>query len=371
MSTLKDFTSSITQPLTGEIVSSLVAQGTPTGFLPVDGAVYAQATYPDLYSALGLIANGNLLTTWTTVSSGSNQNLVSIIYTDKYLVCGPNGTLRYSTSGATWTAATVTPSISASLKGLAYNGSSTYLVISDQGGAPSDPTYATSTDGITWTSYTTDILTNEPTSVTYGGGLFVVGGLAGTLATSTNGTTWTTRTSGTSSAIRGLTYGNSLYVMVGDGGMVRTSTDAITWTARTSGTSSVLNDVIYGGGYYVAVGAGGTILTATDAITWAARSSGVTANLNAVVYDGTFYTVGGQSGIAVVSRDLSAWDAAFATTTINALTYNASSTNPLVYGAGDGGNIFYASPYTYNPSTSFAVPTSNVTITGLDLFIKT
>jgi hypothetical protein len=77
--------------------------------------------------------------------------------------------------------------------------------------------------------------------------------------------TWTARTSsfGTN-IVRGVTYGAGLYVAVGDAGTIETSPDGITWTARTSsfGTTAVFG-VTYGAGLYVAVGITGTIETST------------------------------------------------------------------------------------------------------------
>lgn len=375
MSTLKDFTPAITQPLSGEIVTGLVNQGTPSGFLPVNGAVYAQATYPDLYSELQLIADGNLFTTWSTGGiGGTAADLTAIIYTDKFVTAGTSSRLFYSSTGSTWTQATVSPAFlgSYNLAALAYNGTSTYLVAGGNSNG-----YATSTNGITWSAYTT-AGPFTATALTYGNGIFVVGGTGGNLATSANGTTWTTRTSGTAQGILGLVYGNALYVMVGQNGMVQTSTDAITWTARTSGTSSALNAIAYGGGNYIAVGNNGAVITSTDAVTWSSRNVGLTASLYAVTYMTTslantnFYVIGGLAGVISVSRDLVTWDVASSTVTIQGLASNNSTTSLLVYGVGGtNGDLTYASPFTYNPSTSFAVPTSNVTLTGLDLFIKT
>jgi hypothetical protein len=374
MSTLKDFSSSITQPLPGELITGLVNQGTPDGFLPVDGAVYAQATYPDLYNAVKLIANGNIFATWSTATTGgAGSDLNAIIYGDKFIAAGTNSRIFYSTTGATWTQATVSPAFLGNydLTALAYNGSSTYLAAggNSQG-------YATSTDGITWSAYTTaGPLTAN--ALTYGGGIFVAGGNNGSLATSTNGITWTTRTTGTTKNILGLAYGNGVYIMVGQDGMLQSSTDAITWTARTSGTADFLYAVTYGGGNFVAVGDNGTVITSTDAVTWSARNAGVSARLLAVTYMTTtlantnFYVVGGLAGVISVSRDLVTWDVASTTSTIEGLASNNSTTSLLVYGVGAGNGLTYASPFTYNPSTSFAVPTSNVTLTGLDLFIKT
>ena len=75
---------------------------------------------------------------------------------------------------------------------------------------------------------------------------FVAVGERGTILTSSDGTSWTSRTSGiVSISIRGVSFGNSKFVVVGGGGTISTSTDGITWEFGTSGTSQSLEGVIY------------------------------------------------------------------------------------------------------------------------------
>ena len=54
--------------------------------------------------------------------------------------------------------------------------------------------------------------------------------------------------------LNGVTYGNGIFVAVGDAGTILTSADGITWTSGTSGTNSNLYGVAYGNEQFVAVG---------------------------------------------------------------------------------------------------------------------
>ena len=57
-------------------------------------------------------------------------------------------------------------------------------------------------------------------AVTYGGGMFVAVGNAGTFLTSPDGVNWTRRESGTGQPLFGVTYGNGTFVAVGYNGTI-------------------------------------------------------------------------------------------------------------------------------------------------------
>ena len=194
---------------------------------------------------------------------------------------------------------------------------------------------------VDWTTRTSGFGSTEIRGVTYGDGLYVAGGLSGTLTTSTDGTTWTTRTSGFGTTrIYGVGYGDGLYVAVGVSGKLTTSTDGTTWTTRTSGfgTTQIL-DVTYGDGLYVAVGDDGKLTTSTDGTTWTTRTSGFgTTNFRGVTYGDGLYVAVGDSGKLTTSTDGTTWTSrtsGFGTTRIWGVTYG----DGLYVAGGESGKL--------------------------------
>ena len=104
--------------------------------------------------------------------------------------------------------------------------------------------------------------------------LFVAVGDAGNLATSPDGVTWTSRTSnfGASNILAVAYDGSGLWCAVGIGGNIITSPDGITWTAQTSNVNRSLQDVAYFGGQWLVVANTASTdmfyLTSDDGITW-------------------------------------------------------------------------------------------------------
>jgi hypothetical protein len=297
-------------------------------------AVYSQASYPELYSQLGLLnirnftlrnsgtttrflqnviyGNGlyvyggplspNVWTstdgiTWTERTTGEGQSNQGLTYGNGlYVFCAGSVNIRTSTNAITWTARTV---IGANK--LTY-GNGLYVAAWNASGN----TIRTSTDGITWTNRVpVSTAFTQYTALTYGNGLYIYSTADNNsiLGTSTDGITWTARNSGTLSIIFALTYGNGLYVYGGGGGALATSTDGITWTARTSGITSSILALTYGNGLYVYGGAGGVLATSTDAITWDLRGSGTATNINGVTYGNGLYIYVGSSGVLATSTD--------------------------------------------------------------------
>ncbi len=142
-----------------------------------------------------------------------------------------------------------------------------------------------STDGINWTSHTTD-LTAVPNSgsLAFGSGKFVVGLQTNPpgIAYSENGLNWTTADiSGlglpNSSKVYGLKYIQGRFI-----GVVNNSTygvysaDGVNWTTMNLGHSGSWVDVAYGNGVYVAIDDEENtyaLSTSSDGINWAYKTS--------------------------------------------------------------------------------------------------
>ena len=345
-SQLKKISGNINSNKLGDIVFNTTSI---SDWLPSDGTVVAQATYPELYSQIGLITDG--FETWTARTSGTSSTINSLVYGNGLYVYGANdGGLRTSTNAITWTART--SDTTSTIFALIY-GNGTY-VYAGRGGV-----LATSTDAITWTSRTSGT-SSSILSLTYGNSLYVYAGNGGVLATSTDAITWTTRTSGTTTTINALTYGNGTYVYGGNGGVLATSTDAITWTARTSGTASNINTLLYNNLYIYGADNGG-LATSTDAITWTARTSGTASSIEELTYGNGLYAYAGAGGILATSTNAITWTSRTSGTTssILSLTYG----NSLYVYAGNGGVLATAVAYTYNIATDFILPAGSQSIT--------
>jgi hypothetical protein len=338
----------------------LCGTSTLQNYLPCDGSIVSQSTYPDLYSKVGLASDG--LSTLSYGTSGVGVTILSLTYGNNLFVFGGNsGTLR------------------------------------------------TSTNGITWTARTSGTTSNI-TALTYGNGLYVYGASNGGIATSTDAITWTARTSGTTFAVVALTYGNGLYVgAVHNAGQQQylTSTNGITWTLGARIAGNTVRSIAYGAGVYVS-GGQGTFKRSTDGLTWdpvIATPLISVVNTGAVAYiDNKFIA---STGINFYySEDGASWSSptspngfkvfniynitavgttavcvgAIGSTSSQAYTIdkygNGEQINPLpvglgfncaVYGdnkfvaAGNSGLVMVATAYTYDTSTQFALPqTSNL-----------
>jgi len=315
------------------------------GWLECNGQVVSQSTYSDLYSKVGLLADGFSTTTYIT----------SLAKMDDAAATG-----RF------------TPT--------AY-GNSTYVVGLRHATDPNGFSVYTSTNAVTWTARSV----NWPSTFTYPLGLvytdkFVMSAyVTGTALTnrnyfftSTDGITWTTRTGASSSGgyVMSLIYGNSTYVAVNSGAGVngiQTSTDGITWTNRTLAVDlSSDGYVAYGNSVFVFQGYGpsgstyrAVIQTSTDAVTWTYRSTFVDSGYpkGLTFANGLFYAFsdppfGGAPSIVHTSTDGITWTRATSLMssmdTINCVVYD--STNSLLYACGLNGNIGNSSTGTVGTS---------------------
>ena len=186
---------------------------------------------------------------------------------------------------------------------IAYNGSNLYVIVGGSG------TLYTSSDGITWTSRTSNFGANTINDVAYGNGLWVAVGAAGTIITSTDGITWTARTSNMGgNVIYAVTYANSLWVAVGAGGGTTNtggiiySTDGLTWTRKSQSLTvgATYQSVVWNGTNWI-VGANYStnnfLYASTPSGTWTVGSTGLTSGLVPIIWDGTRHilTTGGNT----------------------------------------------------------------------------
>ncbi|OFW79260.1 MAG: hypothetical protein A2201_00395, partial [Alicyclobacillus sp. RIFOXYA1_FULL_53_8] len=262
----------------------------------------------------------------------------------------PATTVAFASTG-TWTRNTL-PTGSLSLNSIAYGAG--LWVAAQQNGQ-----IATSTDGLSWASVSTQIhsgFTRRFDSIVYGSE-FVIVGQNGEIDTSSNGTSWTHQVSGTPYELYSVAYGNGKYVAVGsnDGTnseLVDTSSDGITWSTQTVSGAS-FEAVTYGGGQFVAAGDAGTVYTSPDGVTWTSHSAGAgfSGNLYAITYgNGTFVAVGPGGAISTSTNGATWTEATHGTSELDGVAYGAgkfvavgsSSTTTLTMVSSTDGNIWSA-----------------------------
>jgi hypothetical protein len=260
-----------------------------TGTYVLGGSMGATSPYP------GILRSSDAVS-WSGAFGINGINNVNVSYylNGRWFLLGDGGYALSSTDSIAWTQSAFLGS--AALNAMAF-GASTYVVV---GG-----TVRYSTNGTTWTAATAGAQTFN--DVIFANSLFVAVGAAGTCYTSPDGITWTSQSAG-SSAFNRLLYANSLFVAVGAAGTIYTSPDGTTWTVRTSNVAGELRDVVWDGAQYVAVGVSGSITTSPDGTTWTSRTSGVTDSLNSISWSGTRFVVTNTTNTnALVSTNGSSW----------------------------------------------------------------
>lgn len=246
------------------------------------GAMPAPANYNFFSSSTRIIAarsstttNGCAYTTNGTTWTQSNLSTSASIYdglwdgTRFLLVTNATGTggLMYSTTGATWT------SIDVGNGGysIAFDGTSTYVVLSALSTATHRINTTDPTSSAAWSNITLPSATNWR-SIAYGNGVWVATKSGTGYATSTDGTTWTARSVNLQyqfTAGRTTFFNGKFYYLTDDaaGGApylfyVRSSTDGVTWTTELTDTvGEMLSINAWAASSSKIIGAGNSVTT--------------------------------------------------------------------------------------------------------------
>ena len=319
--------------------------------------------------------------TWVIQTSGTAQNLNSVIFANSLFVAGGGaGVILTSPTGTTWTAAT--SNTTAAVSAIAY-GNSTFTAVTTSGSnqivtsttgtgtwtsrltvsslsfvgvaylngiwiaygntssTPSIYSPGSNDATATWTSRTTNMTgCTNITGLAFGNGAYVATGTnttsAGSIIQSTNGTTWTQKAT-PATPLNGVTYG-ATFVVVGAAGTIQTSADGSIWAIPVTGLSFTLNSVTYSGSLYVTAGSG--IATSSDAITWTQRSPNIGATtilICTVQYTNSSFLIFNSAGYIGKSTDGLSWTASFAppTSALTSLIY----ANSLWVAIGTGQSI--------------------------------
>ena len=286
--------SSINQPLTISVDSSVAAGALPLRVVGTSGSTSAYADFSLTVSGGSDGGGGSDGTQWTWRAGP----LSSVTYgNNTFVTVGDNGTILTSPDGVNWTAQS--SGTSEWLYAVTY-GNNTFVAVGYSG------TVLTSPDGVNWTAQSSGA-GSVLYAVTYGNGTFVAVGYGGTILTSPDGASWTAQSSGTGSVLRAVTYGNGTFVAVGSGGTILTSPDGANWTLQSSGTRGTLIAVTYGNGTFVAVGIPGTALTSPDGVNWTLQRLGTNSVLEGVTYGNNTLVSVGSGGTILTSPDGVNW----------------------------------------------------------------
>ena len=264
--------------------------------------------------------------------------------------------IYYSSTGTSWTAASLPQLPSDTSVYLAFNGSQ-FLAMGLNTQGTTGASLMTSSDGKTWSTPTNlSPATAFPISLTTNGSTFVVMLQSSPTATgvttpvvietSGTGTSWTPISSNNLPATwsqiipRQISYAGTGYLVVGTSSFIATSTDLITWSNNQSPDSAItyehLRGVHWFNNQFYAVGDNDTILTSANGDTWTNENISVTpaSNLRDMAFNGSQYVVVGSNGVVLTSADGVNWS----TTTINP----AVPTGTILQGIAWNGKLYVA-----------------------------
>jgi hypothetical protein len=239
-----------------------------------NGIAYGAGLYVRVGNG-GMVETSPDLTTWTSRTSGTVQDLSFVAWIDRlntFAALGASNTILLSTDGVNWTPATTSPT------------AATWSSLADNGGV----VCITGTLGNTLTtedfsSYTAGSFfgtTGQGSSVVWTGSRFVAGVRAfdatnAVVQTSVDGNTWSRvdipHGKGSSTPIEMMLWTGTTTVAVGANGFIATAgANGTTWTVRTSGTTQSLRILMKDAILYVFGGNGASRQSTDNGVTWTA-----------------------------------------------------------------------------------------------------
>lgn len=287
--------------------------------LAYDGTKYYASGGSNVYSSTNL-------TTWTTT-------FANVVNTTNNLICRGNSTLidittskmmLTSTDASSWITRSPQGSRGVYALGTHVNGGGVGCIMS------------TTNTANGW-SIRNAVLTADTSSLNFLNGIFVATSST-QIATSTDGITWTSRSTNGLIGIRNAGFGNSLYVFGNATGSLRSTTDFVTFNTSVYGAGQSTAAIAFGAGIFVAA-AGTNIMTSTDAIAspWTTTStiSGI-ASLQCLKFVNGGFIGGGNNGTIITSTDGLTWTTANAALGTN-IVFSVDFLNSLyVVGLGNG-----------------------------------
>jgi hypothetical protein len=258
--------------------------------------------------------------TWTERNSSVTNSLNGVAWGNGKFVVAGDGLILTSNDTITWSPQTKTDLI---LDSVTY-GNGIFVI----GGAERDPglecycigVLLSSDDGVAWTNRFS--LSYRKFSMAYGNGVFVgVRSANGEVLpddrifTSTNGVNWTVLNSGLpngpyhipSSGLFGVGYGKNTFVAVGPIGEIALSTNGLSWEQIGPDSYDHLYDVASGVQTFVAVGQHGAIYSSVGRDSWIRQSSPATNDLTSVAFGNGVFVAVSSDGTIVSTNEGKSW----------------------------------------------------------------
>jgi hypothetical protein len=244
----------------------------PPDWLEANGAIYANSTYPNLRSNIGLLKEP---VTWVAHPPTSNITMLNHAYTIAYGhgvwitangETGSNAYLKSTDNLVSWTQQTVSntdPCTNGIGQTIKY-ANNTFIIKERNTFNPNVRLWTSSDNTASWTEVVTPIeftggvenfYFENTIWMLYTSGTYTLNSNS-YVATSGDGITWTSRdTKLANSGIYCLAFGNNIWVAIGFSGVVSTSYDGVTWTYQGSKFSNAnfYYSLAYGDGKFIAI----------------------------------------------------------------------------------------------------------------------
>lgn len=241
--------------------------------------------YSEDLQIIVVVGNGIILTSVDAINWNLNnsnfENLLSVAYSKEnniFIATGENFSILESSNGLDWNI--IKKGEELSYKGIAYSDTLGLYVAITNG------RIGTSEDGKNWTWIQTNYSLSK---IVYSqtNRLFVIVGAYGVILTSSDAKNWTPRTSGTDGNLNKIIYVESLnlFVAIGSSSGV-TSSDGINWNIRNfSGIGVVYSKKLE---LLLAMNSNGNVMTSSDGVTWTYHNTNLlNAELRCLEYSET------------------------------------------------------------------------------------
>ncbi|GAB5561519.1 MAG: hypothetical protein SynsKO_31660 [Synoicihabitans sp.] len=274
-------------------------------------------------------------------------NLNAVLFDgSKFIATGRGRNFATSLDGVTWTSQTGSPMNYPARGGLMFDGTR-YVMVGDANNSihSSDLvnwTIGGQTSPNTWIEGATYVASSSTMLGVGADGLIVTSG--------DGGDSWQTRDSGTSEPLRAVAGADAGYVVVGGNGTVLHSSDLVTWSVATIPTEAQgawFNNVRFSNGKFFAM-ANRLLMESTDGLSWSLVTTEFSPHVNSdprdIAWDGTHFTVALIDSRVVQSSDLVTWeilDLGFEHPEGTPLFALATDNSGNVVGVGPGGAIVH------------------------------